>query len=513
MTTSLKSRLLTVFFLILGALFALSMYNILLAKSFSDATNTLFNQLSATAKISVKLNETHQALANLLNYKNPELLPSVEGQLSDLVAYAKSVDPLIHRSAEAAGDINLFYRYIEIQNALYGYRDKAGILAAMASREGNRLVMYNTLYELGDGKAKINEGLAGLLIRQMVTIDSLYAEYAKRIGLQIIVSLAITLMITVLMFAFSLWTAGTVSRPIEALANRAMRAKLGDFGPARRPAPSFPEVDFLVDEFDGMIEKIRVFIEELREKSDLEKRFAEEEIKTLRAENLLREAELRLLQSQINPHFLFNTINTIVTLARIEEAEYTASLLDDMARILRYSLRAVQETGTVGEELEILRTYLRIQSARFGDRLSVSLEAPQESLDFSIPAMLLQPLAENAMNHGIEPKMGPARLDIRIRIAGHAEDQWLELTVSDDGVGMEKATLQRLRSLGNEEDGVRNGNHGIANVVRRLALTYGDPGIRFESEPGMGTTVTIRLPVRRCGSGSGTRSDACPSSS
>ena len=502
MINSLRSKLLLTFCSIVTIMYALSMYNILFARRYSEETKDLFGQLSATTVISVKLTDSFQNLSNLINYKNQELLPLVERSNEDLVAFTKKSDPLIKKSAELAGDPNIFYKYMEIQKHIYTYKEKSSVIAAMSKYEKSRIILYDNLYELKELKTKINEELSGLLIRQTVAVDSLYSFYARKIDNQILFSVVITLIITAIVLLFSIKTTRNISRPVEALAQRALRAENGDFKPAPRPPRSYPEVDYLVDAMDSMINRIGFLITEIEDKAALEKKLSEEEIKILTVDNLLRSAELRILQGQINPHFLFNTINIIVTLARIENADSTASLLDDMALILRYGLRTVQKTASVREELTIVETYLRIQKARFGARIKTGINVADDCLEVPIPTMILQPIVENAMNHGLEPKMGIVHLDIEVTmVEPEKRGPMLQVRIADDGIGIESGMLLQLKecidlACGPERTRTgTDGDHGIPNVIRRLGLLYDCPEIEIDSISGHGTTFLIRIPA------------------
>ncbi|GAB1481799.1 hypothetical protein MASR2M78_06140 [Treponema sp.] len=501
---SLKNRLLLAFSSITLAMFILSIVNILLAKTYAQETNDLFEQLSATTVISVKLNNSFQELSNLINYKNEAFILIVEKSNNELVDFVRRADPLIRKSAESAIDANLFYKYIDIQNLIYTYKEKSSVLAEATKHEKVRVLLYDNLYELKDLKVKINEELSALLVRQTVAVDSLFTLHSRKITAQMFFSIFTALALTVLVLMFSVRTVRKLSQPVEALAKRARRAEKGDFGTAEKPVHSYPEIDYLVDAFDSMISRIGSLIGEIEGKAALEKRLADEEISVLYSDNLLRSAELRLLQSQINPHFLFNTINTIVTLAHIEEAEFTAALLDDMARILRYSLRTTKSTTTVREELEIVRTYLRIQSTRLGNRLSTNIIASDESLSVALPSMLLQPLVENAMNHGLEPKMGPVLLEVRSSlITLQSNEKNLEIQISDNGIGMPSSILEKLRIICKDLENtgkkntssVKDGDHGVPNVIRRIELLYDTASISIQSNPDSGTTFIIHLPL------------------
>ncbi len=205
---------------------------------------------------------------------------------------------------------------------------------------------------------------------------------------------------------------------------------------------------------------------------------------------LATEAELRALRAQLNPHFLFNALTTIGHL--IQEAPDRA--LDTLLRLTKL-LRAVLKRSdgdfvTLAEELEIVRAYLAIESARFEERLNVTIDVPEEIRDCRIPPLLLQPLVENAIKHGIAPHRSGGRVVVAAQ--GERDDAddgrlaFLSLSVIDTGMGVSQDELERRRGRG----------IGLSNIVRRLERYYGDAAsIEVRSAPGVGTTVRIRVPV------------------
>jgi signal transduction histidine kinase len=194
----------------------------------------------------------------------------------------------------------------------------------------------------------------------------------------------------------------------------------------------------------------------------------------------LRDARLHALTTDMRPHFLFNALNGIALLVRVQP-----KVAEEMIVQLADLLRATLDVGDrreqpVAEELSHLDHYLALQQMRFGARLTVRRDIAEETLGALLPPMLLQPLAENALGHGIEPKPGPGTLDIIVRRDGGD----LVLSVRDDGVGI--ASTQPIRE-----------RIGLANTRERLALLYGDAGtLTIESATGGGTLATIRLPFR-----------------
>jgi two-component system sensor histidine kinase LytS len=206
---------------------------------------------------------------------------------------------------------------------------------------------------------------------------------------------------------------------------------------------------------------------------------------------LVADAEIRALQSQINPHFLFNAINTIVSYTRTDPG--TASdLLIKLAEFFRKNINPGTDKVPLSTELEHCKAYMAIETARFEDRVSVTFDIASGVQDCKLPPLILQPLVENALKHGILPKEEGGRVSIHAR----PDNGFVRISVHDDGVGM---TSDQIQALLSEKSGQvsRNGS-GIAlrNVKMRLAALYGtEHPLAIESEPGKGTTVSFSVPV------------------
>ena len=197
-------------------------------------------------------------------------------------------------------------------------------------------------------------------------------------------------------------------------------------------------------------------------------------------DKLLLAARLEALSNQINPHFLFNTLTSISSLIR-SQPDTARALILKLSRLLRRLLSSREQFVTLREELASIDEYLDIETARFGPRLAVDKEISADSLELIMPSMLLQPLVENSIKHGIAHKVGGGRVTIRSRRDG--EDAIIE--VADDGAGMP--------ATGSDE---RGGGIGLRNVDERLRVIYGENyHLRFESTPGHGTCARIRIPV------------------
>ncbi|MGI6143455.1 MAG: sensor histidine kinase [bacterium] len=211
-------------------------------------------------------------------------------------------------------------------------------------------------------------------------------------------------------------------------------------------------------------------------------------------ERALKEAELMALQSQINPHFLFNTLNTISRLALLEGADKTQEVVFALAELLRGSLRKTGQSAPLKEELDYIRNYLLIQQTRFPDRIKVEFDVEEDCLNSEIPLLTLQPLVENAIVHGLEPKEAGGKLWIRIIRLGDE----VQIEIIDDGLGMPADVVEEIKKLDRSRTGrCHVTGIGVNNVVKRLQYHFGDDfRWKIQSKIGQGTHITIYLPYR-----------------
>jgi len=210
----------------------------------------------------------------------------------------------------------------------------------------------------------------------------------------------------------------------------------------------------------------------------------------------LKKAELRALQAQINPHFLYNTLDTIIWMAESKKTDEVVKIVSALSDFFRISLSKGMDWITIGEELERIRSYLTIQKMRYRDILDFKIEVSENVVENTILKLILQPLVENALYHGIKNKRQGGTISIRARRKG--EDEIL-LEVEDDGIGFMPQKLAQLRArLEDDSDDIRlESGFGIGNVNRRIKLYYGNSyGLSIQSEYTIGTCVTLVIPAK-----------------
>lgn len=211
-------------------------------------------------------------------------------------------------------------------------------------------------------------------------------------------------------------------------------------------------------------------------------------------QRMKHELEMRALQAEINPHFLYNTLEAINWIGRLNRVDEICDITTMLADIMRYSIDRKKDIVTVREEFEHIKKYMGIQRIRHGEKLSFFMEIPNEILDTRIPKLTLQPLVENAIVHGFENKLEIGK----IKILGKSIDERIHITIADNGCGIGKEKLDLL--LSQEGQKTRNGI-GLFNVHQRIRLLFGEPyGLDIHSVEGKGTSIAVILPVKEVSS-------------
>lgn len=273
----------------------------------------------------------------------------------------------------------------------------------------------------------------------------------------------------------------SMTKPINQLIRTAREVAIGKLdGPKLQETND--EIGFLSKTFNSMRTELVYYVQQIKEKSEQEK--------------LLKEMELKSLQSQINPHFLFNTLNTISKSALIEGSEQVYKLIHSLSKLLRYNLGVIEKPVTLLEEINVVEQYFYIQKTRFEDRIDFIVNVSDECLSLEIPILTLQPLVENAFIHGIEPYEQKGVIEIE----GYSEENFIILKIKDNGIGMDKKSIEKITDTStNYQSMPSSKGHstgiGVRNVLKRLELFYhGREKVVIESEEGVGTTFVLMLP-------------------
>ena len=280
---------------------------------------------------------------------------------------------------------------------------------------------------------------------------------------------------------------------ITSLARTANLVGQGNFNVKMPDTDSNDEIGIVTRTFNQMVGSLEEYVAKVKEGAEKEQELLERE---LLMENHLKEARLKYLQSQINPHFLFNSLNAGAQLAMMEDAEKTCIFLDKMAEFFRYNVKKGLEDATVGDETAAAENYIYILNVRFAGDIQFKESIDQRVLDVKMPSMILQPIVENAVRHGIRGMEENGTILLTV----HGCRDSIRISVRDNGKGMSRERILEVmegRRQETPEDGDSTGI-GLDNVVSRLELYYQQKGlVQIVSEgPGMGTEVIIHIPVK-----------------
>lgn len=307
------------------------------------------------------------------------------------------------------------------------------------------------------------------------------------------------LMFIVFISLFSLFillhTVDKINGPMVKLSDAAAELSGGNFDVPDIGMSRLYEIDKMVSAFNRMKRDIHTYIEEIKWQRNVEQEYMQERVRNMRMEHMIRKMELYTLQAQMNPHFLFNTINTGIQLAIVEGAERTSEYMENLAKLFRHNIREKDVVVPLRHEIEGLESYFYILGVRFPKNLDLVLDFPRDILDTcQVPASILQPLVENCVVHAFKGKVGKNSIVVRV----FTEDQCLVLSVRDNGVGMREETIKALLlPVRTHESGEKI--MGLENVIQRLYFFFpDDPGIvSIHSALDEGTEVVIRINTER----------------
>ncbi len=292
-----------------------------------------------------------------------------------------------------------------------------------------------------------------------------------------VVRMAVLLFILVMAVAavFLFLITRSITRPVRQLCDAAEKIGQGHFD-TRIIIASSNELAIVGDSFNRMAQQVTALIGDIREEQTYN-----------------RNMEQKLLQAQINPHFLYNTLDNILWLAEAGRKEDVQALVMSLSQFFRTTLSGGRDIITLREEISHVEAYLQIQKFRYRDILSYEIDVPEDLMQVPVIKMTLQPLVENALYHGIKNKRGMGLL----KITAYRRDPFVCIEVSDNGIGMKEEDLKAVRDLasGRREIEADNTGFGIANAAKRLRLNFGEQYvIRIDSTYGEGTTVTVYNP-------------------
>jgi sensor histidine kinase YesM len=480
---SIKAKLISIFILITGILFITNIsvntyINLSLRK-----VDTVYSSNIVSNKLSEKLREVQSHVYEYLNTKSS----------TALVNYYKCEQEyrsLFENLNDRIVDDEMLMLEKNIKTMSDSYLNLTD--ETVKEKRGRNIEKYKASYE----KTKllnqyINSFISNLNTEQLKQNSENYQA--------LIVSLrnteALSLVIMILVVFISLFLLLLILRnmigPLVKLAVNANEVANGNFDIEIIKPKSKDEVGILAATFNTMLHSIKNYIVQVREDMENEQQLKERQFMM---ENLLKDAQLKYLQAQINPHFLFNSLNAAAQLALLEEADQTGIFVEKMADFFRYNVKKMEQDATLSEEIDSVDNYIYILNVRLTGDILFRKEISCDVSKVWVPSMILQPIVENAVKHGISDIERAGEIVLKVQ----NEDNYISIVVKDNGIGMSEEQISRILSgdLEDSEENAYSTGVGLYNVISRLRLYYRqDDLLTIHSDgPDKGTEVRIVIP-------------------
>jgi sensor histidine kinase YesM len=390
-------------------------------------------------------------------------LQSFEGELGN-------AEIIINNIINGTSETGYNQHFVSLGNMLLTFKEKAhGTMALLGTSD------KQGLYEMAVETQRINY----LIDYSYKKYMDMFTQSQASLTMNLLHSMRITNIISVVIITASLSAlslifllfSARITQPIISLAKSASEISRYNFKMPGITVHSNDEVGYLADAFNTMQSSIIDYIDRLEKQKDLSQKLIVEENKNLKMAGLLKEANIKTLQAQINSHFLFNTLNLISRTAYFEGAPKTIQLIDTMTDFLKYSLSKKDSLVSIFDEIAFAETYIIIQRMRFEDRISIDLTIDDDLPDIKVPSLIIQPLIENAIVHGAYDKITKTNIEVLVTAGQNS----LLITVSDNGNGMHPANIAEIfAGIPENFSSSPTSGSGLRNVKERLQLYLDD---------------------------------------
>ncbi|MCD7763222.1 MAG: histidine kinase [Lachnospiraceae bacterium] len=484
--SSIQTRINAAIILVLAVVLGMNLFLINEINSAVQRIDSVFTSNVAVNTLSDTLEQIQDSVYEYLNTKS-------SAALEDYYNYEQEYRALLEELNNENVDSEILMLEKNIRNMSETYLDQTSV--TVQAKRGRNVERYKESYEL---ETQLFEYINSYIYRlNNLLFSQNSTNYQALISsMQILERGSLIIMLAVFIICMLLITilVHNMIRPLTVLSTTAHEVAGGNLDVPQLPVVYEDEVGVVTRGFNQMLASIREYIDRLKDSMETEAQLKERE---LLMEAHLKEAQLKYLQAQINPHFLFNSLNAGAQLAAMEDAEKTGVFLERMADFFRYNVRKMSGDATLDEEIQSVDNYIYILNVRFAGDITYQKEIDTDIDGIRIPSMILQPIVENAVQHGIHDNLGEGCITLTVR---RPDEKLLEISVWDNGVGM---TQEKIRDIleDNLTPAAEDSNStGVAmsNVIHRLELYYNQKNLlHIESDgPGCGTEVILTLPVK-----------------
>lgn len=386
-------------------------------------------------------------------------------------------------------------RYARTWNIRNAYQQYAAFRDEMLSDSMNRTGFLKHLNEYNQREDYLEQYSRRLLQLTVEAGSSAYTEKLPLFRVLPFIFINFTLIMLVIVVEMGSVMKESIAKPVRELSQEAQRIARSDFSGEDIHVENRDNLGELVSIFNDMKHAMEENIQTIQENHRMTELLQQEKLENSEMEKRLNANRLELLKSQINPHFLFNTLNMIGSMADLEDAPTTEKMTQSLAQLFRYNLNTREQIVPIDMELRIAENYMYLQKMRFGSRIQYQVNTPEDVSHIRIPSFTMQPLVENAIVHGLSKKEQGGT--VSVTVTEDPTSEIVTLLIEDDGLGIAEERLSALnaRMHNPEENKTARIGIGLGNIYRRIRTLYPEGGdLSIDAKEGVGTRITLTIP-------------------
>lgn len=480
---SIKTKLISMYTLVVIIVFIVIVTVFYFINVSLKSINNVYSSNITTGELSTAIQNIQNNLYGYLNTRNAE-------SLENYYRYEDEYRNMLEKLNDKNTDDKIFMLQKNIRGMSETYLEMSEM--TIQEKRGRNVEKYKDYYEKSTEVYNyIKEYISLLNESQFEENSNNYLVLLGALKLSEFVSVVIIALICILSMTVLLLFVRNIINPLVSLARTADEIASGNLEAGLKDSELTDEVGIVTNAFNTMVRSLRHYVDQVKKRMEEERKLKEQQ---LLMENHLKDARLKYLQAQINPHFLFNCLNAGAQLAMLEDAERTSVFVQKMADFFRYNVKKMQDDATLKEEIEVVDNYIYIINVRYDGEIHYEKHIGIDDIRIRVPSMILQPIVENALNHGIRNIEGEKRIALYIV----DDDDNIIIQVQDNGEGMEREQVQEImENIKNEEQSNSDSTGiGLENVNKRLELYYKKENLfKIDSDGTMcGTTATIIIP-------------------
>lgn len=454
--------------------------------------NRMSGEMEMVYRDNLNLNELSEALDAIQNSMTDYLNAKTSDSLEEYYRNSQNYMLLMEGLTDEVNGISFDRMKRNIRHMSGQYLEIAD--QTIDAKRGRNVEKYRARYENATQMYDyINTYIYSLNNQQFKNNSENYTKLSHAFRLFEMVGIIVIILVIITNVCIITQLVGAIISPLKTLAKSADEVAKGNFEVELLNVKTQDEIGVVSGAFNQMVISIRDYIERIRHSMEVERVMKEKE---LLMEAHLKDAQLKYLQAQINPHFLFNTLNAGAQLAMLEGADRTYQYVQNMAEFFRYNVKKSNVTVTIQEEIELVDNYIYILNVRFSGDIHYEKKVDPVLMQVEVPSMILQPIVENCVNHGIREMAGEGRIWLNV----YQIDDVIRISIRDNGIGMSSETIDKVLSGTYREEELAADSNGIGmdNVIARLKLFTECENVMSIVSDGqdLGTEVIIYLPNR-----------------